>query len=206
MSHQNTATIFSYEIMANIFYEICSLYSNLFYNPSSLLVNSTKSMKNLLEMIENISFNHLNNSILMNNSNNEDKTPLTIVRLKILNNILQDEYLFEICKRNMPSFQAKLINFMIFAYLYNANINKSDLSLESEAADKTDLANTELKIFLKLITIKIQIFDDLKIKFDSNIEQFIIDFISKYAQKIKLTEVIYHLVFIQNNKFFKLKF
>lgn len=198
--HQNSATIFSYEIISNIFFELCSLYSNLFYNPESLLINSTKPMKLLLEMIDQMCFYHLNSAVLISSSVNfDDNTPLTIVRLKILNNLLNDDYLFEICKRNMANFQAKLINFMIFAYLYNANINKNDLNSDMmrDSADKTNIANTELKPFLKMISEKLQIFTDLKIKFDYNIEQFVIDFITKYSFKLKQIEVITFFFFIK---------
>lgn len=193
IGHQNSASIFSYEIMANLFYELCSLYSSLFYNPGSLLVNSTKQMKTLIEMIEQISFSHINSAVLISSSSYfEENTPLTIVRLKILNNLLTDENLFEICKKNMTNFQAKLVNFLIFAYLHNANLNRNDLSIENrETADKANLANAELNNFLRLATNKILIFNELRLEFDSNTELFVIEFINRYALKIKQTEVYF---------------
>ncbi len=185
--HQNTASIFSYEIIANFFYELCSLYSSLFYNPSSLIVNSTKQMKTLIEMVEQISFSHMNSVLISSPSYFEDNTPSSIIRLKILNNILVDENLFEICKKNMANFQAKLINFLVFVYLH---IERKEINEENrETSEKANLANTELKIFFRLSSEKLLIFNDLNLKFDSNIELFVNDFISRYADRIKHTEV-----------------
>ena len=185
---QNTASIFSYETIANFFYELCSLYSSLFYNSSSLLVNSTKQMKILIEMVEQISFSHMNSAVLNSSSSHfEENTPSTIVRIKILNNILVDESLFEICEKNMVNFQAKVINFLVFAYLH---IEKNDLNVgKRETSDKVNLANKELNDFLRLSTEKILIFNELNIEFDKNIELFVIDFIGRYALKIKDTKV-----------------
>jgi hypothetical protein len=194
ISHQNTATIFSYEILSNFFYELCSFYSKLFYNPESLLINSTKQMKTLIDMIEQVCFTHMNSAVLTSNSNSfEDNTPLTIVRLKILNNILTDNSLFEVCKKNMQNFQAKLVNFLIFAYLYNTNVNKNDSNetngTSREATDKTNLADSETKIFVRLANEKILVFKELGLRSDDNIEQFVINFIAKYSIRIKNIQV-----------------
>jgi hypothetical protein len=190
ISHQNTATIFSYEILSNFFYELCSFYSKLFYNPESLLINSTKQMKTLIDMIEQVCFTHMNSAVLTSNSNSfEDNTPLTIVRLKILNNILTDNSLFEVCKKNMQNFQAKLVNFLIFAYLYNANVNKNDSSEASGGSRETNLADSETKIFVRLANDKILVFKELGLRSDDNIEQFVINFIAKYSIRIKKIQV-----------------
>jgi len=147
-------------------------------------------MKTLIDMIEQVCFTHMNSAVLTSNSNSfEDNTPLTIVRLKILNNILTDNSLFEVCKKNMQNFQAKLVNFLIFAYLYNANVNKNDSSEASGGSRETNLADSETKIFVRLANDKILVFKELGLRSDDNIEQFVINFIAKYSIRIKNIQV-----------------
>lgn len=94
-SSAHAPTVFSYEITASCYFELCSLYSSLFYNPESLLIICTKKMKTLLEMIEQISFpNHA-----LSSNHQIESTHSLVVRLKFINNILTDQHLFEICNR-----------------------------------------------------------------------------------------------------------
>lgn len=192
----NTSNVFSYETTANFYFEMCSLYSYLFYNPKSLVNNQTKEMKNLLDMIENISFTSPN-------TNDDSTSQLIIVRLKFLNNILRDNNLYEICEKNLLNFEYKLMNFFIHTYLNNANISlvqssNSDISVNTTANSNASgsgqsTVEKEFFQFVELLTQKLNLFTELNMnKFDSqssnNLEEFLNEFVIKYSQKVKQTQ------------------
>lgn len=185
----NISTVFSYEIIANVHYEICSLYSQLYYNPADQLVyleqNTSKEMKQLADMVESF----LNSSQSSFSHNSEDYTQLTTVRIKFVNSILSESVLFDISLKNIKHFDSKLINLIMFAYL-NSNLssNKSDQQAHSSSTSTSTLVEKELIQFVNQCVNKLEIFSELGIKFDSNLESFLNSFIGRFATKLKQTE------------------
>jgi hypothetical protein len=180
------ATVFSYEIIANLYFEMCSLYSHLFTcNQDSFLNSSDEQMKTLITMINGLAFCE-NNATKLNNSSDDQ---LPIVRLKFLNNIIENDRLYMILNKNIKNFDQKLVNFIIFAFIM---INTSNTSVkQTETLDKTKETNIENEMtkFLTNCLQKIQLFQNLGIKFNYNCERVLIDFINKYSFKIKNIEV-----------------
>jgi len=97
----HTPTVFSYELISNCYFEMCSLYSCLFFNPETLLVNSTNKMKTLMSMIEQVCF--------ASSSSNDDTVHSTTIRLKFINHIIKEQRLFEICDRFVAADSTKII-------------------------------------------------------------------------------------------------
>lgn len=191
----NKASMFSYEITSNIHYEICSLYSNLIYNPQSLLQNTTKEMKNLVSMIEQFALICHSFSTTTSQTNLDDHSQLTVVRLKFLNFVSNDSSLFEICEKNIQNFHLKLINIIIFAYVNSTSVvsqnnnHKDYFEPNSNSASSTNLTEKELCQFVNSCMQKVPIFGELGISFGSSVEQLLIEFIQKYSYKLKQTQV-----------------
>ena len=196
----NISTVFSYEAMASIYFEICSLYSQLIYNPQDYLVqNSSREMKTLLDMIDNFCLiSHSVNQVSTTASTAsiiEESSSSIIIRIKFLINLLEDKSLFEICNKNMPNFQPKLINFFIYAYLNTSN-NNNNTSLTSNANTKgmsesnSNLIEKELVRLAELLLNNVAIIKELNVSFSTNVEQIVIGFIVKYSKMLKNIQVI----------------
>jgi hypothetical protein len=183
LNHQNSFTnltsVFSYEIIANFYFEICSLYSHLFYNPQSLVVNSAKQIKTLLDMIENFCFaSHTNNSA--------DESQSIVVKLKFLNNLLDDQNLYDVCNKNMANFELKFVSFIVYVYLNSASSSRETVEQNSKNGCQVD---KELQSFVRLSSDRLKIFAELKISFNSNLEEFLTSFIAKFAFRLKNLQV-----------------
>ena len=166
--------VFSYETISNFYYEICSLYSCLLFNPDSLLINSTKKMKNLIDMIDQLCFT---------TSNPEDSSHSILIRLKFLNRLLSDKRLFDICNKNLTNFQVKLVSFLVLAYLNNTNPNQqSEFNAQKTTSSSAEL---ELNAYLKNSIDKVAIFAELNLNTNSSVENFLVDFINRYANRLK---------------------
>lgn len=143
-------------------------------------------MKTLLSMIEQVCFP------VSPSQQNNDINHSTVIRLKFINNVLSDQKLFEICKKNMSNFEFKVVSFLIYAYLNNASVNDDNDSVSSISNKKsnnaTNLIDIELNNFLANSSEKILIFNELNLRNDATLENFIIDFIQKYAVRLKQTE------------------
>lgn len=158
-------SVFSYESTANFYFEMCSFYSFLFYNPKSLVNNTAKEMKLLLDMIENIAFPSATSS------SDEAYSQLVVVRLKFLNNLLRDENLLEICQKNLANtFEVKLLNFFISTYLNNVNIHllasgppgsNNDPTTNSTTSTNQSVVEKEFFLFLNQLTLKLNVLQDL---------------------------------------------
>ena len=183
----NSPTIFSYETMASCYFEFCSFYSNLFFIPDSLLVNSTKHMRTLLDMIEQISGLASQN---INSQADDSSSQLLSVRLKFLNNLLNDDRLFEISNKNIQNFQFKLINLLVYAYLSSGSnqvdAEKNDAIMENKSSTSID---RELESYLSLLFKRVAIFEELKLKDSSNLEKFLEEFIVKFSLRLKQIQV-----------------
>ncbi len=173
----HTPTLLSSELIASCYFEICSLYSCLFFSPDTLLLISTKRIKALLEMIDQVSFL-------------DDGTHSTLVRLKFINSILNDHHLFEICNRNMTNFQLKLVSFLIYAYLNTSSGSVGENnSVGGSASANVSLVDLELNSYMASCVKKIVIFNEMNLRHDSTLENFLIEFIAKYSQRLKETQV-----------------
>lgn len=204
-SSTHTPTVFSYELISNCYFEICSLYSCLFFNPETLLVNSSNKMKTLLGMIEQVCFATSSSSAL----NDETGGHATTIRLKFINHIMKEQRLFEMCDKSMNSFQQKLVSFLIYAYLNNSSIGES--STTSGGVQTTtsyiNLVDAELNVFLTSSVDKISIFNELQLRNrDLNIENFLTEFIKKYAARLKqITVNIFYTILLEFDHFFSKK-
>ncbi len=170
-----TPTLYSSELITKCYFEVSALYSSLFFNHETLLLISTKKIKTLLEMVEQVSFA-------------EDGAHSNLVRLKFTNSVLNDQHLFEICNRNMSNFQLKLVNFIIYGYLNNSSSSNSDNS-SATASSTTSLFESELSNFLTCCVKKIVIFKEMKLENNSTVENFLVDFISRYSQRLNEIQV-----------------
>lgn len=183
----NLTSIFSYEIISNFYFEICCLYSNLFYNPTLLAKNCSSQTKILLDMVEKFTFTYTAVNVM------DDSSQLIVVRLKFLNNILQNENLFDICVKNMINFEHKIICFIIFAYLNSTN-SSTVYSNNKEPNEARNSANNhverELQSLVKFSIEKIKVFTDLALAFNSNLEEFLTSFVKRISTKIKNIQVI----------------
>jgi hypothetical protein len=187
LNHQNSFTnltsVFSYEIIANFYFEMCSLYSHLFYNPQSLVVNSAKQMKILLDMIETFCFtSHANNS-----TTSTDESQSIVVKLKFLNNLLDDQNLYDVCNKNMTNFELKFVSFIVYVYLNNS----SRETMEQNNSKNVSQVDKELQNFVRLSSDKLKIFSELKISFNSNLEEFLTSFVAKFAFRLKNLQVVF---------------
>jgi len=182
----NFANIFSYEIISNFYFEICSLYSILFYNPSLLVKNNSTQTKILLDMIENFSFTYTALNVA------DDSSQLIVVRLNFLNNVLNNENLFDICIKNMPNFEQKVVCFIIFAFLNTGGANSNKEPGDSNGQGKTTSSNhteRELQTLVKISVEKIKAFSELNIAFNTNLEEFLVTFVKKFSLKYKNIQV-----------------
>ena len=180
----NLTSIFSYEIISNFYFEICCLYSNLFYNPQSLVKNCASQTKTLLDMIEQFTFTYAAHV------NTDDSSQLIVVRLRFVNNILQNESLFDICTRNMSNFEHKIVCFIIFAYLNSGqNASRESNDTNSSAKNGANHVDRELQLLVRLSVEKLNVFTQLNVAFNSNLEEFLTSFIKKVSAKIKNTQV-----------------
>ena len=88
----------------------------------------------------------------------------------------------------MNNFQQKLVSFLIYAYLNNSSIGESSTTAGGMqvTSSNVNLIDTELNIFLATSVEKITIFSQLHLKnHDLNIENFLTEFIKKYATRLK---------------------
>lgn len=195
----NKSSIFSYEVMANFGYHVCSLFSKLMYNPALLVENSTKEMKNLIDMIENYA---LTTHVVINSnhqSNIEDHCHSVLVRLKFLELLMKDQELGNICEKNLNNFQFKTVNLIIFAFINSTSTPAGSKDFFDLKDSNTSQCEIVLSSLINLCVNKIDIFKELNLKFNSDIENFLIDFISRYGQKLKNIQV-----FLKFSKFFNL--
>ena len=95
----------------------------------------------------------------------------------------------------MKNFQMKLVSFLIYAYLNNASVTEnsstsgSGLQSNQTVSSSSNLIDVELTNFFKSSTKQISIFYQLGLSFHSNVENFLVEFIEKYAVKLKQIEV-----------------
>lgn len=207
-NHQNTfnqkTSIFSYETVANFHYEICSLYLNLVHNQKSIVVSANEQIKTLLNMVDQFCFVAYSSTTHDPEDNHNQST---LVRLKFLDNVLNDQVLLDVCKKHLPSFQNKIINTVLMSYLNISKINPtndgSDMSHNYSSANKNlNLIEKELVSILKQSVNELPIFLDLNINFSSSVEQFFDDFISRYGLKLEKAEVKLNN-FIVNQLFYR---
>lgn len=186
INHQNSiniSTVFSYDLIANIHYELCSLYSYLFYKPDEYIVEqqTSKEIKQLTEMIEHfLTPNHVSLS-----HGTDDFTHLTTIRIKFVANVLGESSLFDLSQKNVKFFDSKLINLIVFAYLSSSRSETSANSSNSTA----NLVEKELINFVNICAHKLDIFVQLDVKLTTDIEQLINDFIKKFSFNIKQLQV-----------------
>ena len=171
----NITNIFSYEIVASFHFQMSSLYSTLFY--SSILSNAPNSIqsKTLVEMVEQLGLN--------SSSSGDESSPLNVVRLRFLNNLMKDSQLFQICHKQLTNFQAKLINFLIYSYVSNSTASLDTNPMSNSSSNS--IGETELNEFANHVIDKVKLFNDLKIKPNSNLEQVLSDFIYKFSLRLK---------------------
>lgn len=176
----NITNIFSYEIVASFHFQMCSLYSTLFYN--SILSNApnSKQFKTLIEMVEQLGLN--------SSSSGEESSPLNVVRLRFVNNLMKDPQLVQICHKQLTNFQAKLINFLIYSYVNNST-SSLDINPMSDSSSNS-IGEIELNEFASHVIDKVKLFNELKIKPNSNLEQVLSDFIYKFSLRLKEISVI----------------
>jgi hypothetical protein len=188
----NTSSVFSYEIMSNVYFEICSLYSILFYNPQEYFIqNSSKEMKTLLEMIDNFCLTSQLPSSLNSTNVSEESSNSIVIRMKFLVHLLEEESFFDICNKNMQNFEPKLINFFIYAYLNNYNNNGGSNATNSKIESNNGTAiEKELNTLSELLTKRVKLFRDMNICSGLNVELTINNFIEKYGKLLKQTSVI----------------
>jgi len=177
----NITNIFSYEIVASFHFQMCSLYSTLFYN--SILSNApnSKQSKTLIEMVEQLGLN--------SPSSGDESSSLNVVRLRFLNNLMKDAQLFQICHKQLTNFQAKLINFLIYSYVSNSTASLDSNPMSN--CSSNSIGETELNEFANHVIDKVKLFNDLKIKQNSNLEQVLSDFIYKFSLRLKEIPVIF---------------
>jgi hypothetical protein len=194
----NASAVFSYETMSSVYFEICSLYSNLFYNPQDQLVqNNSKEMKTLLDMVDNFSLisHTMNQTSTTSNTTAviEESSCSIIIRLKFVIFLMEDRAFFEICNKNMSNFQCKLVNFLIYVYL-NSNSSAGSnnvpvFSLKNSNENNSSIFDKELNRLVELFVSNLSIFKELNMTFNSNLEQIVIGFIEKYSKLLKNTQV-----------------
>jgi hypothetical protein len=199
----NASAAFSYETMSSIYFEICSLYSNLFYNPQDQLVqNNSKEMKTLLDMVDNFCLisHTMNQTSTTSNTTSviEESSCSIIIRLKFVIYLLEDRTFFEICAKNMPNFQPKLVNFLIYVYL-NSNSSagtnsNTTFNLKNPSENNNSIFDKELSRLVELYVSILNIFKELNITFSSDLEQVVIGFIEKYSKLLKNTQVMTSLL------------
>lgn len=101
---------------------------------------------------------------------------------------MKEERLFEMCDRNMSNFQQKLVSFLVYAYLNSSSIAESSTTSGGvqTTTSNLNLIDAELNIFLASSVEKIGIFNELQMtNHDFNIENFLTEFIKKYAMRLK---------------------
>lgn len=173
------SSAFSYEIVSTLHFEICHLHSNLFYT-SSNVASSSKETKSLSDMIDSFSL-----SSFPVNTNAADESPGSIIiRLKFLTLLLETRSMFELCTRHMVNFEAKLVNFLIYAHV---NINNSKMSGELASASFVDL---ELSKLAQLCASKLVIFRELEVVYcSSGLESMLNQFVENYSRRLKSIQV-----------------
>lgn len=101
---------------------------------------------------------------------------------------MKEQRLFEMCDRNMNNFQQKLVSFLIYAYLNNSSIGESSTTSGGvqTTTSNVNLIDAELNVFLASSADRINIFNELQLRSrDLNIENFLTEFIKKYAARLK---------------------
>jgi hypothetical protein len=184
----NLTSIFTYEILSNFYFETCCLFSHLVYNPHLLVINCASQTKILLDIIESFVFTYtpITNSTL--NAVDSDACQLIVVRLRFLNSILQNDELHSICHRNMVNFESKIVCFIIFAYLTS---DSKEIINEISTKNATNShVDRELQSLVKSSIDKVEVFANLEIVFNSNLEEFLTNFVKKISVKIKNIQVI----------------
>lgn len=187
----NKTSVFSYEVMSNFGFQLCSLFSKLIYNPASLVQNSAKEMKDLIDMIDNYA---LSTHVVTNSNhqtNIEDHCQSVLVRLKFLELVIKDQELDKICDKNLNNFQLKIVNLIIFAFINSSSTPSGSNDFFDLKDSKTPQSEIVLGSLINECVNKIDIFKDLNLKFNSDIENFLVDFISRYAQKLKNIQVFF---------------
>ena len=183
----NFTSIFSYEVVSNFYFEICCLYSILFYNPSLLVKNSSTQTKILIDMIEHFTFTYTSVNVV------DDSSQLIVVRLKFLNNVLHNDNLFDICFKNISNFDQKVVCFIIFAYLNIGTPNSSSKEVSDiNGLNKCITSNhveRELQSLVKISIEKVKVFSELNVVFNSNIEELLVNFLKKFSLNYKNIDV-----------------
>lgn len=181
------ASIFSYEIVSNFYFEICCLYSILFYNPSLLVKNSSTQTKVLIDMIEQFTFSYTSVNVV------DDSSQLIIIRLKFINNVLQNESLFDLCIKNMANFDQKVVCFIVFAYLNTGCTTSNSKETNDSNGFNTNTTNShverELQTLVKISIEKVKVFSALNVLFNANIEEFLGNFLKKFSLNYKNIQV-----------------
>lgn len=174
----NISTVFSYEIMANIHLEICSLYSNLFSSSDQALMVSdvlSDEMRRLCDMIE--TFLHSNNS-------HDDYTQLTTVRIRFVNGILSDPNLFALSQKSIKQFEAKLVNLIISAYLNSNLVSSNKSTSSSEQSTSSTLVEKELNLLVSQCAARLEVFSEIDF-IDNDLEKFINAFVKSIDSRLK---------------------
>lgn len=195
LEHQksiNISTVFSYEVIASVHLELCALYAQLFEMPTDDQLLLSDGARRLAEMVE--TFVHSTHASFTHNS--EDYTQLTTVRIKFVSGLLADVSLFELSRRAISQFDAKLVNLIIFAYL-NSNVTPVSASSSSGSSSSSTVSSAqstnagtlvekELIHFVTQCVSKLELFDQMNIVFDrSNVELFLNTFIQRYEAKLR---------------------
>jgi hypothetical protein len=120
---------------------------------------------------------------LNSSSSSDESSPLNVVRLRFVNNLMKDAQLVQICHKQLPNFQAKLINFLIYSYVSNST-GSLDANTMSNSSSNS-IGETELNELANHVIEKVKLFNDLKIKPNSNLEQVLSDFIYKFSLRLK---------------------
>lgn len=199
LEHQkaiNISAVFSYETIANLHIEICSLYAHLFATqPCDQLADLVISdeSRRLAHMID--TFLHSSSHSFSHNS--EDYTQLTTVRIKFASGVLSDRALFESSRLTIEQFDAKLINLIIFAYLNSnlaaagsgASATRTEMFIQtsSSSGGGATLVEKELVHFVTQCVAKLGIFTQLGVEFEQNsdMERFLNSFIKRFEERLR---------------------
>ncbi|RNA43492.1 MMS22-like [Brachionus plicatilis] len=184
----NKSSVFSYESMSFFGYQICSLYSHLIFNPASLVQNTTKEMKSLVDMIDYFA---LTTHIATNSNhqtNIEDHCQSVMVRLKFIELVLNDQELEQICQKNLHNFELKIFNLIIFAFINSTCTQNGPKDFFDLKESNTPQSDRILSSLINTCQNKMKIFKDSNLTLNSDVEHFLIDFISKFAQNLRIIQ------------------
>jgi hypothetical protein len=175
----NTTSVFSYETTANMYFQMCSLYA----------CSAATMTRPVSDMVDSFVFE----------SSGSQQQQLTIVRLKFLNYLLDDECMVEtvVPLATRHRFETRVVNFIVHCYLNSSeNPAAATSTLEPVRADTTSSESAFDKELVQLLhksVAKLGVFQQAGIRFSSTIEHLLNAFVAKHAMMFKQTEVSIHL-------------